>query len=200
MGKDPQVVNEAAPEEVLEETSAPADAEGEAGESVQGATSPEGQDLAGLLEDARAKADEHWDMVVRARADLENLRKRQERELENAHKFALERFVAALLPVCDSMELGLNAAQDENADVAKLREGAELTLKLLRDAMEKFNVQEIDPEGQPFDPELHQAMTLQPRDDVPENTVVSVVQKGYLLNGRLVRPAMVMVSQKPAEG
>jgi molecular chaperone GrpE len=110
----------------------------------------------------------------------------------------LERFVEALLPVKDSLELGLSAAAEGPADVEKLREGTELTLKLLRDVMEKFHVAEVDPQGTPFNPELHQAMSIQPRDDVPPNTVVSVVQKGYTLNGRLVRPAMVMVSQQAA--
>ena len=148
-----------------------------------------------MLEDARAKADENWDQLVRTRAEMDNLRKRQARELENAHKFALERFVNELLPVRDSMEMGLIAASEEGADAAKLREGVELTLKLMADAMGKFEVVQIDPQGQPFDPELHQAMSLMPRDDVPPNTVVIVVQKGYTLNGRLVRPAMVMVSQ-----
>jgi molecular chaperone GrpE len=93
------------------------------------------------------------------------------------------------------MELGLSAGKEENADIAKLLEGTELTLKLFADAMGKFNVEQINPEGEAFDPEMHQAMSMQPRDDVPPNTVVVVVQKGYKLNGRLVRPAMVMVSQ-----
>ena len=108
---------------------------------------------------------------------------------------ALERFVNELLPVRDSMEMGLSAAQEESAGVEKLREGAELTLKLMADVMAKFEVVQIDPQGEPFDPELHQAMSMMPRDDVPANTVVAVIQKGYTLNGRLVRPAMVMVSQ-----
>ncbi|WP_275096980.1 nucleotide exchange factor GrpE [Sedimenticola hydrogenitrophicus] len=153
------------------------------------------EELTLLLEDARSKADEHWDQLVRTQAQMDNLRKRQERELENAHKYALERFVNELLPVRDSMEMGLAAANDENATIDHLREGTALTLKLFADVMEKFNVVRIDPEGQPFDPELHQAMGMQPRSDVPPNTVVVVVQKGYTLNGRLVRPAMVMVSQ-----
>ena len=153
------------------------------------------EDLHLLLEDARSKADENWDLAVRAKAELENLRKRQERELSNAHKYALERFVNELLPVRDSLELGLIAAQDENADLAKLCEGTELTLNLFATAMEKFKIEEVNPQDQPFDPELHQAMTMQPRDDVEPNTVVTVVQKGYTLNGRLVRPAMVIVSQ-----
>ncbi|HEC17306.1 MAG TPA: nucleotide exchange factor GrpE [Sedimenticola sp.] len=162
-----------------------------------GSEAPAKEDLELLLEDARAKADDHWGKLVRAKAELENLRKRQERELANAHKFALERFVAELLPVRDSLELGLSAAQDDNADVAKLREGTELTLNLFTAALEKFNVAVVDPQGQPFDPELHQAISTQPRDDVEPNTVINVVQKGYTLNGRLVRPAMVVVSQAP---
>lgn len=153
------------------------------------------EELTLLLEDARAKADEHWDQLVRTQAQMDNLRKRQERELENAHKYALERFVNELLPVRDSMEMGLAAANEESSTIDHLREGTALTLKLFSDVMEKFNVVQINPEGQPFDPELHQAMGMQPRSDVPANTVVVVVQKGYTLNGRLVRPAMVMVSQ-----
>lgn len=148
-----------------------------------------------LLEDARAKADEHWEMVIRARAESENLKKRHSRELENAHKFAIEKFVNELLPVRDSMELGLSAAQGETADVAKLVEGTELTLKLLTDVMGKFGIEEINPVGEPFNPEFHQAMAMQPSSDVEPNTVLTVVQKGYTLNDRLVRPAMVMVSQ-----
>lgn len=152
-------------------------------------------DLAVLLDQARAKADEHYEQMVRAHAELDNLKKRHARDLENAHKFALDKFVAELLGVWDSLELGYNAAQDESADLAKVVEGTELTLKMLGDAMAKFGVEQVDPLNQPFDPEFHQAMSMQPRDDVPPNTVVTVVQKGYLLNGRLVRPAMVMVSQ-----
>ncbi len=153
------------------------------------------EDLSLMLEDARSRADEHWDQLMRLRAEMENLRKRQERDLANAHKFALERFVNELLPVVDSMELGVSAAKEEGADIGKLLEGSDLTLKLFSDVMEKFNVVPVNPEGEPFNPELHQAMSIVPRDDVPANTVVTVVQKGYTLNERLVRPAMVMVSQ-----
>ncbi|KRT55515.1 Molecular chaperone GrpE (heat shock protein) [endosymbiont of Ridgeia piscesae] len=156
------------------------------------------KDLVRLLEDARSKADEHWDALVRARAEIENLRKRHERDLENAHKFALDRFTQDLLQVWDSLELGHQAAQDENVDVARLREGTELTLKLLNDVMGKNQVEQIDPEGEAFNPELHQAMSMQERDDVEPNTVVAVVQKGYSLNGRLLRPAMVIVSRVPS--
>lgn len=152
------------------------------------------EQLTVLLEDARSKADESWDQLLRARAEMENLKRRQANELEKAHKYALDGFVRELLQVRDSLELGHDAALEESADVEKLREGTELTLKLLTDVMGKFGVEQIDPKGEPFDPEYHQAMTMQPRDDLPPGTVVTVVQKGYLLNGRLVRPAMVIVS------
>ncbi|MCB1924371.1 MAG: nucleotide exchange factor GrpE [Gammaproteobacteria bacterium] len=152
-------------------------------------------DLAQMLEDARTKAEQHYEQMMRAHAEIENLKRRHARDLENAHKFALDKFVAELLGVWDSLELGHSAAQDAGADVGKLREGTELTLKMLGDVMSKFGVEQIDPINQPFNPEFHQAMSMQPRADVPPNTVVAVVQKGYTLNGRLVRPAMVMVSQ-----
>jgi molecular chaperone GrpE len=152
-------------------------------------------ELTMLLEDARARADEAHDQLLRTRAEMENMSRRQAKELENAHKFALEGFVKELLQVRDSLELGNAAAREPDADVAKLREGTELTLKMLGDVMARFGVEQIDPIDQPFNPEFHQAMSMQPRSDVPANTVVAVVQKGYTLNGRLVRPAMVMVSQ-----
>ena len=163
------------------------------------AGAPDGEELRLLLEDARAKADEHWDLVLRTNAEMDNLRKRQQRELDAARKFALENFVSELLQVRDSLELGVQAATAPTADVDSLREGSELTLKLLNDVMTRFGVEQIDPEGEPFDPELHQAMSMVQRDDVPPNTVVTVVQRGYTLNGRLVRPAMVMVSQGGAQ-
>jgi molecular chaperone GrpE len=165
---------------------------------AQGAVPAVEPDLPRQLEEARAKAEEHRDQLLRLSADLENARRRHERELEGAHKFALERFVGDLLPVRDSLELGLTAAQEAQADAGKLREGMELTLKMLGDVMQRFGVAPVEPMGEPFDPNLHQALSVQPRDDVAPNTVVVVVQKGYTLNGRLVRPAMVMVS-RPGE-
>jgi len=191
-GRQGEPVRDAAEEAESMETAEVADAAstGDAAEAVAGAP----EQLTVLLEDARSKADENWDQLLRARAEMENLKRRQANELEKAHKYALDGFVRELLQVRDSLELGHNAALDESANVEKLREGTELTLKLLTDVMGKFGVEQIDPQGEPFNPEYHQAMTTQPRDDVPPNTVVTVVQKGYLLNGRLVRPAMVIVS------
>jgi len=152
-------------------------------------------ELNGLLDAARRKAEEHYEQLMRAHAEIENLKRRHSQEVEKAHKFALDKFVAELLGVRDSLELGHAAAQAADADVDKLREGTELTLKMLSDVMGKFGVEAVDPIDDPFNPEFHQAMAMVPRDDVPPNTVVDVIQKGYLLNGRLVRPALVAVSQ-----
>ena len=123
------------------------------------------------------------------------MKKRHARELENAHKYAIDKFVSELLPVKDSMELGLDAGTGDGADLDKIIEGTQLTLKLFSDVMGKFGIQEVNPVGEPFDPEYHQAMAMQPSDEHEPNTVITVVQKGYTLNDRLVRPAMVMVSQ-----
>ena len=178
-----------APEEVLDaEQDMPEEA------SDAGGVTQDPEELHALLTDARSKADQHWDQCLRLQADMENLRKRNERDLANAHKFALEKFADALLPVKDSLEMGLLAAV-ENADVARLVEGSELTLKMFTSAMEKFNINEINPLNEKFNPEYHEAMSMQERDDVEPNTVVTVVQKGYTLNDRLIRPAMVIVSR-----
>jgi molecular chaperone GrpE len=159
-------------------------------------TAAEGDtELHALLEDARTKADEHWNQCLRLQAEVENLRKRAQRDLENAHKFGLEKFVVDLLPVKDSLEMGISAAQGESVDPVKLKEGTSLTLKMLGDVMERFGIVEIDPQGQRFNPELHEAMSIQKRTDVEPNTVVTVVQKGYTLNDRLIRPAMVILAQ-----
>ncbi len=153
-------------------------------------------DLEMELEEARNEAASHLDDFLRARADLDNLRKRSARDVENAHKYGLERFMTELLPVKDSVELGLNAAAvDAEAGAEKLREGLELTLKLFNAASEKFGLQEVNPEGQSFDPGFHQAMSMQEAEGVEPGTVVTVVQKGYLLHDRLLRPAMVIVAK-----
>lgn len=147
------------------------------------------------LEKALAKAEEHWNLYLGARAEADNIRKRGERDLQNAHKFALKDFVDALLPIKDSLEMGITAAADETVDVNKLREGSELTLKMLMAALEKFGVQEINPLGTRFNPELHEAMAMQPSATAEPNTVLQVIQKGYMLNERLIRPAMVIVAR-----
>jgi molecular chaperone GrpE len=154
--------------------------------------------LEAQLEAAQKKAEENWELVLRTQADMENLRKRTSRDIENAHKYGLEKIANELLAVRDSMELGLGAAQ-EDVDVKSLREGAELTLKMLVQVMEKFGIKQVDPEKQKFNPDLHQAMTMQESDELEPNTVIAVMQKGYTLNERLLRPALVTVSKAPAK-
>jgi molecular chaperone GrpE len=143
--------------------------------------------------EAEAKAQENWERYVRAAAEVENVRKRAARDVENAHKFALERFGKELLAVKDGLEMALAAS--ENASVDSLLEGSQATLKLLGSTLERFGIQIVDPEGEPFDPELHEAISVQPSDDVEPGSIVAVVQKGYTLNGRLLRPAMVIVAE-----
>lgn len=149
------------------------------------------------VEELLAKVDENWDSYLRAAAELENVRKRAARDVDNARKYAIERFAADMLNVRDSLELGLQA--DAGADADQLRTGSEATLKLLTTTMERFGVEEIDPQGEPFDPELHEAMTMQPSSEVEPGTVLTVFQKGYTLNGRLLRAAKVVVAQEPVE-
>lgn len=152
-------------------------------------------DLSQRLEQAQAKAAENWDALLRTRAESENIRRRIERDLENAHKYALERFAQELLPVIDSLHMGVQAAQSPDVAVDKLREGTELTLKMFEAALAKFQVVAINPVGQPFNPEQHQAVTMVETSDAAPNTVVTVLQKGYTLNERLIRPAMVIVAK-----
>ena len=142
----------------------------------------------------RQTAEEHLERARRAQAELENMRRRTARDIENAHRFALEKFITELLPVLDSLELGISAT-DSAEDVASLREGMDLTMKMFRTTLEKFGVKVIDPQGEKFNPEQHEAVTLQEAGDSTPGMVISVMQKGYELNGRLVRPAMVIVAK-----
>jgi molecular chaperone GrpE len=142
------------------------------------------------------QVDENWDRYLRAAAEMENVRKRAIRDVEKARKFALESFSKDLLVVKDSLEMGLEAS--ENVDVLNLREGSEATLKQLTATLERHGVTEVDPHGEPFDPELHEAMTVQPSETAEPGSVLTVVQKGYLLSGRLLRPARVIVAGEPA--
>jgi len=148
------------------------------------------------LEEAQQKAQENWEGLLRTRAELENQRKRSAREVENALKFGSERLVSEFLPVKDSLELGLSASE-QAADLESLKEGMTLTLKLLDSALDKCKVKEVNPVGEKFDPQFHQAMTVQEAAQIEPGTVLSVVQKGYLLHDRLLRPAMVIVAKSP---
>jgi len=144
---------------------------------------------------AEALAAAHWDRLVRLQAEMENQRKRAQRDVSNARKFALDGIAGDLLPIKDSLELGIRAASGEEASVSGLLEGSELTLKMLAQVLEKNAILEVDPEGERFDPEFHQAMSMQEVEGVAPNTVTGVMQKGYTLNERLLRPALVMVSK-----
>jgi molecular chaperone GrpE len=171
-----------------------------AGEAPAADATQAHQNLAAKLAAAEEQANGLKDQLLRLRADTENVRRRAERDVEAAHKFALERFAGELLPVRDSLELGLQAASVAGTDPGKLREGVDLTLKMLSGVLEKFGIKEINPQKQKFNPELHQAMTTQETAEVDPNTVVAVYQKGYLLNERLLRPALVVVSKAASGG
>lgn len=166
------------------------EAEGEA--TPEEAPEPTLEEVIAQLQDDLAGAQ---DAALRAQADAQNVQRRAEADVEKARKFALERFVGELLPVVDNLERALEAAAGGDEAVQSIAEGVELTLKSLIDVMGKFNVAVVDPEGEPFDPNLHQAMSMVENPEVEPNTVIAVMQKGYTLNERLVRPAMVMVSK-----
>lgn len=142
---------------------------------------------------AEQKAHENWEKSVRAVAELDNVRRRMEREVANAHKYGTEKLTTALLPVMDSLEQALQIAE-KNSDKA-MHEGLELTMKLFSDVLQKFDVECIDPVGAAFDPQEHEAMSIQEVPGTPPNTVIAVFQKGYKLNGRVIRPARVIVSK-----
>ncbi len=150
--------------------------------------------LSAELEAANAKVEEQKDSVVRAAAEVENIRRRAAQDVEKARKFALEKFANELLPVIDNLERAIEFADTENDAIKPVIEGVEMTAKTFVDAVAKFGVEVVNPQGETFNPELHQAMSMQPSADVEPNTVIAVMQKGYTLNGRLLRPAMVMVS------
>ncbi|MBT8106638.1 MAG: nucleotide exchange factor GrpE [Gammaproteobacteria bacterium] len=181
-------MNAERPEEAVEEQLEQAEAEA----NEEAAGRPEEPQADDPLAAAEARASDNWDRYLRTAAELENVRKRAARDVEHAHKFALERIGKELLAVRDTLEMGLAAA--ESASVESLIEGKEATLKLLTAVLSQFGIEEVDPAGEPFDPELHEAISVQPSDDIEPGSVVTVVQKGYTLNGRLLRPAMVIVA------
>ena len=155
------------------------------------------EQLQSALYEAHTQAEEQRNQLLRTRAEMENLRRRAERDLENAHKYGLERFINEILPVKDSLEMGLSVASDESTDIAKIREGMDLTLKMMQALLQKMAVREINPLGEKFNPDMHQAMMAQPTTEAEPNTVLAVYQKGYSLNDRVVRPAMVVVAKAP---
>lgn len=179
-------------EELKEATEAAAEEAQAAGEAA-----PEGEEVS-EVEALNAQVQELKDQMLRTQAEMQNVRRRSEIDVEKAHKFALEKFVKELLPVADSLEKAVESTEgQENSGelVASIREGMEMTLDLFLKSLAKFNVEQLNPVGEPFDPQQHEAMSMVPAPDAEPNSVVNVVQKGYLLNGRVVRPAMVIVAK-----
>jgi molecular chaperone GrpE len=166
-----------------------------AAEAADAAELPDAQTLAQELETVTSEMDELRDQLLRTQADFMNVRRRAEQDVEKAHKFGVEKFANEMLPVVDSLERAVESFDKEDAATQAIREGVELTLSMLVAGLGKFKIESVDPQGAAFDPALHQAMSLVDAPDTAPNTVVAVVQKGYTLNGRLLRPAMVMVSK-----
>ena len=155
-------------------------------------------ELEAQLEAAQQASLEERERAVRAVAEMENLRRRAAQDVEKAHKFALEKFAAELLPVLDNLERAIELADKESEALKPMIEGVELTLKSMQSSVAKFGLVALDPQNQPFDPNAHQAISMIDNAEVAANTVIAVMQKGYELNGRVIRPAMVMVSKAPA--
>lgn len=194
------------PDQESPENEKPEDTQGAAEEAVdesvaeaEGAAEveqEEGNSLEQALEKAEEQASRAKDDLLRVQAEMQNLRRRTEQDIEKAHKFGQEKFSIELLAVMDNLERSLEAAGDsEDETVKAISEGVNLTLKSFADCFAKFNIETVDPLGEPFDPQLHQAMSIQENTDSEPNTVIAVMQKGYTLHGRVIRPAMVMVSK-----
>ncbi|USE37921.1 nucleotide exchange factor GrpE [Endozoicomonas sp. SCSIO W0465] len=152
-------------------------------------------DNARRIEELEAQLAQAKDQTLRAHAEAMNTKRRAEQDVEKAHKFALEKFVNELIPVVESLEKGIESAEQGEGQHETMLEGMRLTHKQLLDALAKFNVEQVNPEGQPFDPNFHQAISMVPNPDMEPNTVMNVFQKGYTLHGRVIRPAMVVVSK-----
>lgn len=157
------------------------------------------EDLAARVQALEEQLAAAQDQSLRAAAELQNIRRRAEQDVEKAHKFALEKFAGDLLAVVDSLERGLELSNPDDEAIRPMREGVELTLKLMLDTLGRYQLEQLDPQGQPFNPEHHQAMAMEETTHVEPGSVLKVFQKGYLLHGRLLRPAMVVVSKAPAQ-
>lgn len=171
------------------------EAEDQAVEQADSEVAQEQGDLAEQLAAAQEEAQKMKDQYLRAEAEMANLRRRVEKDVENAHKFGQEKLSKELLSVADNLERAIVSTEGDSVDVNAIREGVEMTLKGLQDVFAKFKIEAVDPHGEPFDPQLHQAMSMVENTEVEPNTVIAVMQKGYTLNERLIRPAMVMVSK-----
>ena len=147
------------------------------------------------LANAQETIKDYWEQMMRLRAEIDNNRKRAERDLENAHKYALKSFVENLLPIIDSMEMGYTAATADNATLESIREGSELTMNMFIQVLTRNGLEQIDPLGEKFDPERHQAISMIEAEGAESGNIIEVMQKGFLLNDRLIRPAMVVVAR-----
>ena len=189
---------EAAEQEATEEATDSGETEGEEG-AVEELADLSLEEALARLADAEEECRRTEDQLLRIQAEMQNLRRRTEQDIQRAHKFGQERFSSELLVVMDNLERALNAASEHDDEVVKaIHAGVNLTLKSFVDCFAKFNIEEVDPMGEPFDPALHQAMSIQENGEVEPNTVITVMQKGYTLHGRVLRPAMVVVSTDPA--
>ena len=154
-----------------------------------------GESIEQQLDGAQATIKDYWDQIMRLKAEIENNQKRNARDIENAHKYVLRNFAESLLPIVDGMEMGQKVEEADNASLKTIVEGAQLTMDMFIQVLEKHGLQQIDPVGEKFDPEQHQAISMIEAEDAESNTVISVMQKGFILNDRLVRPAMVVVAK-----
>ena len=171
-------------------------------EATSETAEPAGEDseveqLQKQIEELKAKADENWNLYLRSQAEIENVRKRGQKDVESAHKYAVDKFVAELIPIKESMDLGYAASHEADVDIAKIKEGTELTLKMFGSMFEKFKIIEVNPKGEKFNPSFHEAISMLPSPEFDANIVMDVVQKGYLLNERVIKPALVVVSNGP---
>ena len=183
-------------EQILDEQASEQSADEQSVENLEVATEATAEERIAELEEQLAGAQED---VLRAAAEVQNVRRRADQDVAKAHKFALEKFASDLLAVVDSLERGIEVADASDESIRPMREGMELTYKLFLDTLKRFQVERIEPLGEPFNPELHQAMAMEESIQAEPNSVLKVFQCGYSINGRLLRPAMVVVSQAPSE-
>lgn len=196
--RDEEPLADAAEESMTDDGEPETTATDDAADGSEGGGSDAELSLEDQLEKLHEEVGLARDQALRAQAEAQNAQRRADQDVEKARKFALERFCSELLPVVDNLERALDAINGDDPALSSIAEGVDLTLKSFVGALGKFQIVQLDPAGEPFDPQLHQAMSMIENPDAEPNTVLTVMQKGYTLNGRLVRPAMVMVSKAPA--
>ena len=181
--------------ESIDDDSVKDDPQSEVVESEESLEKSEEEIVGDPLSELEVQLEEMRDQVLRHQAEVQNVKRRAEQDVEKARKYALERFCNELLPVVDSLEMAILSESSEQEDSQSILKGVNLTLKMFVDTLAKFNLEQMDPAGEPFDPKLHQAVSMVENNEVEPNTVLSVMQRGYILSGRLIRPAMVVVSK-----